>query len=74
MDMSCRKNSQTVFPVNIVKEEIQCLIDIHLLKVDWLKYLSETSMALEIDPYSVFKEDGKALVGGRGVLRCMFSG
>ncbi|XP_052685224.1 neural cell adhesion molecule L1-like [Crassostrea angulata] len=36
--------------------------------------IDKTSMALEIDPFSVFKEDGKALVGGRGVLRCMFSG
>lgn len=31
-------------------------------------------MALEIDPFSVFKEDGRALVGGKGLLRCIFSG
>ncbi|XP_065941031.1 neural cell adhesion molecule L1-like [Magallana gigas] len=36
--------------------------------------IDKVSMALEIDPFSVFKEDGRALVGGKGVLRCIFSG
>uniref|UniRef100_A0A8W8NA32 Ig-like domain-containing protein n=1 Tax=Magallana gigas TaxID=29159 RepID=A0A8W8NA32_MAGGI len=30
--------------------------------------------APELDPFAVFNESGKALVGGKGVLRCMFSG
>lgn len=45
-----------------------------MLIVDWFKYFLEILMVLEIDFYFVFKEDGKVLVGGRGVLRCMFFG
>nr|XP_011419232.2 contactin-1 isoform X2 [Crassostrea gigas] len=42
---------------------------------------SQTSLKIDysasvefIEPTIVFKEDGKALIGGKGVLRCMFSG
>lgn len=42
---------------------------------------SDTSLRIDpagtvpvIDPISVFKENGKAMYGGKGVLRCMFSG
>lgn len=36
--------------------------------------IEEVPMAAETEPFFVFKEDGKTLEGGKGVLRCMFSG
>lgn len=39
-----------------------------------LSFILDSASVEFIEPTIVFKEDGKALIGGKGVLRCMFSG